>query len=66
MLKRKVKEFKMKLKFSYRFYVVGVRITFKNLEQLFFCNCLNSNPIYNMSIYDKNKALFLPLTTTKK
>ena len=53
------------MKFSYRFYVLDVRITSRNLKQLIITNGLNKNIIYDMSIYDKNKVLFLPLTTKK-
>lgn len=63
--KRDQREYKGKLKYSYRFYVLGVRITSKNLKQLIINSGLNTNPIYDMSIYDKNKVLFLPLTTKK-
>ena len=53
------------MKYSYRFYVQDVRITSKNLKQLLIDNGFDKNPIYDMSIYDKNKVLFLPLTTKK-
>ena len=62
---REPREYKGKLKFSYRFYVLNVRITSKNLKQLIINNGLNNNSIYDMSIYDKNKVLFLPFTTKK-
>lgn len=62
---REPREFKGKTKFSYRFYVLNVRITSKNLKQLILNSGLNTNSIYDMSIYDKNKVLFLPLTTKK-
>jgi len=62
---REPREYKGKMKFSYRFYVLDVRITSKNLKQLIINNSLNTNSIYDMSIYDKNKVLFLPLTTKK-
>jgi len=62
---REPRDYKGKLKFSYRFYVLNVRITSKNLKQLIINNGLNKNSIYDMSIYDKNKVLFLPLTTKK-
>jgi len=62
---REPREYKGKLKYSYRFYVLDVRITSKNLKQLIINNGLNKNAIYDMSIYDKNKVLFLPLTTKK-
>lgn len=53
------------MKYSYRFYIQDVRITSKNLKQLLIENGFDKNPIYDMSIYDKNKVLFLPLTTKK-
>ena len=62
---REPREYKGKMKFSYRFYVLDVRITSRNLKQLIITNGLNKNIIYDMSIYDKNKVLFLPLTTKK-
>lgn len=62
---REPREYKGKFKYSYRFYVLDVRITSKNLKQLIVNNGLNKNSIYDMSIYDKNKVLFLPLTTKK-
>ena len=62
---REPREYKGKFKFSYRFYVMDVRITSKNLKQFIINNGLNNNSIYDMSIYDKNKVLFLPLTTKK-
>ena len=63
--KREPRDYKGKMKYSYRFYVDGVRITSKNLKALLIENEFNKNPIYDMSIYDKNKVLFLPLTTKK-
>jgi len=62
---REPRKYKGKMKFSYRFYVLDVRITSKNLKQLIIKSGLNKNSIYDMSIYDKNKVLFLPLTTKK-
>ena len=62
---REPREFKGKFKYSYRLYVLNVRITSKNIKTLLIENGLNNNPIYDMSIYDKNKVLFLPLTTKK-
>ena len=62
---REPREFKGKFKYSYRFYVLNVRITSKNIKTLLIENGLNNNPIYDVSIYDKNKVLFLPLTTKK-
>ena len=63
--KRESRDTKKGMKYSYRLYVAGVRIMSKNLKQLLIDNKLNENPIYDMSIYDKNKVLFLPLTTKK-
>ena len=63
--KRDSRDYKGKMKYSYRFYVDGVRITSKNLKALLIKNEFDKNPIYDMSIYDKNKVLFLPLTTKK-
>ena len=62
---REPREFKGKFKYSYRLYVLNVRITSKHIKTLLIENELNNNPIYDMSIYDKNKVLFLPLTTKK-
>jgi len=63
--KRDPREHKGKMKYSYRFYVYGVRIIAKNLKKLLIKNGFDKNPIYDMSIYDSNKVLFLPLTTQK-
>jgi hypothetical protein len=63
--KRDPREYKGKIKYSYRFYVDGVRIIAKNLKKLLIKNGFDKNPIYDMSIYDSNKVLFLPLTTQK-
>jgi hypothetical protein len=64
--KREPREYKNKgVKYSYRFYVKDVRITSKNLKQLCINNKLNENPIFDMSIYTKNRVLLLPLTTFK-
>ena len=49
----------------FRSYVDGVRISSKNLKALLITNGFDKNKIYDMSIYDKNKVLFLPLTTKK-
>ena len=62
---REVRETKKGLKYSYRFYVQDVRITSKNLKILLIKNGLDKIEIYDMSIYDTNKILFLPLTTKK-
>jgi hypothetical protein len=63
--KREPRETKKGLKYSYRFYVQDVRITSKNLKNLLVKNEFDQNEIYDMSIYYKNKILFLPLTTKK-
>ena len=63
---REPRETKKGMKYSYRFYVQGVRITSKNIKQLLINNGFDKNPIYDTSIYDKNKVLFLPFTTKKK
>ena len=63
--KREPRETKKGLKYSYRFYVQDVRITSKNLKNLLIKNGFDKNEIYDMSIYDSNKILFLPLTTKK-
>ena len=65
--KREPREFKDKgIKYSYRAYVQGVRITSKLLKNLFVEYGLNNNSIYDISIYDKNRVLYLPYTTKKK
>ena len=63
--KREPRETKKGVKYSYRFYVDGVKIYSAQLKQLMIDNQLDKNPIYDLSIYDKNKVLFLPLTTQK-
>lgn len=64
--KRDVRNTKKGDKYSYRFYVDGVRIQILNLKQLMLNNVFNKNPIYDMSIYTTNRVLYLPLTTKKK
>jgi len=54
------------MKYSYRFYVDGVKTTSYQIKQLALRNGLDRNKIYDMSIYDDNKVLYLPLTTYKK
>ena len=54
------------MKYSYRFYVDGVKTTSSQIKQLALRNGLDKNKIYDMSIYDDNKVLYLPLTTYKK
>lgn len=63
--KREPRQTKKGVKFSYRFYVDKVKIYSALLKQLMIDNQLDKNPIYDLSIYDKNKVLFLPLTTQK-
>jgi len=62
---RKPRKYKIRIKYSYCFYVDGVRIIAKNLKKLLIKNGFDKNPIYDMSIYDSNKVLFLPMTTKK-
>lgn len=54
------------LKYSYRFYVLGVRITSKKLHKLITDNDLDKLNIFDTSIYKKNGLLYLPYTTKKK
>lgn len=56
---------KDRMKYSYRFYVDGVKIYFKNLKKLCEYYGLHQDQKYDMSIYSKNRLLFLPLTTQK-
>lgn len=64
--KRQPREYKEKgIKFSYRFYVKGVRINYKNLKTLLFEHQFDKNKIYDMTIYSKNGVLLLPFTTRK-
>jgi len=63
--KRDPREYKGKIKYSYQFYVDNVRITSKNLKSLLIKYGLDKKPIYDLSIYDSNKILFLPFTTKK-
>ena len=55
------------MKYSYRVYVDGVRITLKNMKTLITTNEIfkKYENMIDLSIYDKNKVLFLPLTTKK-
>ena len=64
--KREPREYKNKTKYSYRFYIQNVRILSKNLKTLLINNGFKENPMYDLSIYDKNKVLFLPLTSKKE
>jgi hypothetical protein len=65
--KREPRQYKDKgLKYSYRLYVDGVRMTTKNLKQYIIDSGFGeSNKPFDLSIYDKNKVLYLPLTTRK-
>ena len=63
--KREARQTKKGVKYSYRFYVDGVKIFSSTLKELIKSHNLDKNPIYDLSIYDKNKLLFLPLTTKK-
>jgi len=63
--KRESRDTKKGVKYSYRFYVDGVKIYCSQIKQLLIDHKLNENPIYDLSIYDKNIVLFLPLTTQK-
>jgi hypothetical protein len=63
---REPREYKDKgMKYSYRFYVGNVRISYFNIKKLLVENQLNNNPIYDLSVYDSNKVLFIPLTSLK-
>ena len=54
------------MKYSYRFYVNGVRMTTKNLKLYLAQNgYTEDNSPFDLSIYQKNHILFLPLTTMK-
>ena len=63
--KRYARMKKDRMKYSYRFYVDGVKIYFKNLKKLCEYHGLHQDKKYDMSIYSKNRLLFLPLTTQK-
>ena len=63
--KRDARMKKDRMKFSYRFYVDGVKIYFKNLKKLCEYYGLHKDEKFDMSIYSKNRLLFLPLTTRK-
>ena len=54
------------MKYSYRFYVNGVRMTTKNLKLYLAQNGYTEDNLpFDLSIYSKNHVLFLPLTTMK-
>ena len=63
--KRDPRETKKGMKYSYRFYVLDVKITSKFLKQLLIEKKINEDKKFDLSIYDTNKVLFLPLTTEK-
>ena len=63
--KRAPRETKKGMKYSYRFYVLNVKITSKFLKQLLIEKKINEDKKFDLSIYDFNKVLFLPLTTEK-
>ena len=63
--KKESRNTKKGVKYSYRFYVGGVKIYSSQIKQLLRDHKLNENPIYDLSIHDKNEVLFLPLTTQK-
>jgi hypothetical protein len=54
------------LKYSYRFYVLGVRITAKNLHKLIIDAGFDKKNIFDLSIYKYKGLLYLPFTTKKK
>jgi hypothetical protein len=66
--KREPREDKKKgMKYSYRFYVDGVKTTNFQVKQLLLRNGLDRKwSCLDLSIYDVNKVLYLPLTTMKK
>lgn len=57
------------IKYSYRFYVDGVKMTTKNLEKYLerfgYYKKTHNNKPFDFSIYSKNHVLFVPLTTMK-
>jgi len=64
--KRDPREYKDKgIKYSYRFYVDGAKIFSKNLKQMLINKGFHKDSNIDMSIYDKNKVLYLPLTFKK-
>lgn len=66
---RNARQYKDKgIKYSYRVYVDGVRMTSKNIETLIGTTEMfrKYENMIDTSIYDKNKVLFLPLTTKKR
>jgi hypothetical protein len=64
---RPKRKHKKGFKYSFRVYVVGVRILSKNLKKFIIDNHINIEfPCLDMSIYDKNKVLYTPCTTEKE
>ena len=64
---RKKRKHKKGFKYSFRVYVVGVRILSKNLKKFIIDNHINIKfPCLDMSIYDKNRVLYTPCTTEKE
>ena len=54
-------------KYSYRFYVDGVKTTSSQINQLLLRNGMDKKwSCLDTSFYDVNKVLYLPLTTYKK
>ena len=65
-LKENQENIKKGIKYSYRLYVDGVRITTKNLKKYLSDNgYTKDNEPFDLSIYDSNKVLFLPISTKK-
>ena len=54
-----------KMKYSYRFYVEGVRIRVENLKKLCKMAQLDQIHYYDMSIYKTNQVLYTPYTSKK-
>ena len=59
------REYNCQTKYLHRFYVGNVRISNNNKKKLMIEHRLNNNEIYDLSVYDKNKVSFTPLTTLK-
>ena len=53
------------VKHSYRFYVDGVRISNFNIKKLLEDKGYKNNEPFDLSVYDKNRILFLPYSTQK-
>ena len=50
---------------SYCFYVDGVRISNFNIKKLLEDKGYKNNEPFDLSVYDKNRILFLPYSTQK-